>query len=277
VIHQRGTSTVCTRAVAGTFVVELAGKHFLKLRLDKLLVDRGLAASRERAQALVLAGKVLVDDQKTEKAGAQVSAECVIRLLGEDLKFVSRGGLKLERALDHWNIAVVGSSCLDVGASTGGFTDCLLQRGAKRVIAVDTGYGQMDFKLRQDARVRLLEKTNARYLKPGDVGAAVDFIAMDVSFISATLVLPAVTAAAFPGSPDQRKGLKIVVLVKPQFEAGREHVGKGGIVRDEAAQLASVEKVKSALKSLGAVETDTIESPILGAEGNREFLLYGVF
>ena len=258
-------------------MVELAGKHFLKLRLDKLLVDRGLAASRERAQALVLAGKVLVDDQKTEKAGAQVSAECVIRLLGEDLKFVSRGGLKLERALDHWNIAVVGSTCLDVGASTGGFTDCLLQRGAKRVIAVDTGYGQMDFKLRQDARVRLLEKTNARYLKPGDVGAAVDFIAMDVSFISATLVLPAVTAAAFPGSPDQRKGLKIVVLVKPQFEAGREHVGKGGIVRDEAAQLASVEKVKSALKSLGAVETDTIESPILGAEGNREFLLYGVF
>jgi len=258
-------------------VVELVGKHFLKLRLDKLLVDRGLAASRERAQALVLAGKVLVDDQKTEKAGAQVSAECVIRLLGEDLKFVSRGGVKLARALDHWNIAIAEKICLDVGASTGGFTDCLLQRGAKRVIAVDTGYGQMDFKLRQDERVRLLEKTNARYLKPEDVGAAVDFIAMDVSFISATLVLPAVTAAAFPRSPDQRKGLKIVVLVKPQFEAGREHVGKGGIVRDEAAQLASVEKVKSALKSLGAVETETVESPILGAEGNREFLLYGVF
>jgi 23S rRNA (cytidine1920-2'-O)/16S rRNA (cytidine1409-2'-O)-methyltransferase len=252
-------------------------KYFLKVRLDKLLVERGLAASRERAQALLLAGKVLVDDQKTEKAGAQVSADCVIRLLGEDLKFVGRGGLKLERALDHWNIAVAAKTCLDVGASTGGFTDCLLQRGAKQVIAVDTGYGQMDFKLRLDTRVRLLEKTNARYLQREDVGAAVDFIAMDVSFISAILVLPAVIAAAFPDLPDQRRGLQIVVLVKPQFEAGREHVGKGGIVRDEAAQLASLEKVKSAVQSLGAVQTDTIDSPILGAEGNREFLLYGVF
>jgi 23S rRNA (cytidine1920-2'-O)/16S rRNA (cytidine1409-2'-O)-methyltransferase len=258
-------------------VVELASKYLLKVRLDKLLVDRGLAASRERAQALVLAGKVLVDDQKLEKAGAQVSEECVIRLLGEDLKYVSRGGLKLERALDHWNIAVTGKICLDVGASTGGFTDCLLQRGAKQVVAVDTGYGQMDFKLRQDARVRLLEKTNARYLKREDVGVTVDFLAIDVSFISATLVLPAVIAAAFPESSDERRGRQIVVLVKPQFEAGREHVGKGGIVRDEAAQLASVEKVKAAAKSLGAAQIEMIESPILGAEGNREFLLYSLF
>ena len=249
----------------------------MRVRLDKLLVDRGLAASRERAQSLVLAGKVLVDDQKVDKAGAQVSAECVIRLLGDDLKYVGRGGLKLERALDHWNIAVTGRVCLDVGASTGGFSDCLLQRGAAQVIAIDTGYGQMDFKLRQDARVRLLEKTNARYLKPEDVGVTVGFVAMDVSFISATLVLPAVIAAAFPESPDQRRGRQIVVLVKPQFEAGREHVGKGGIVRDEAAQHASVEKVKTTLKNLGAVQTQTIESPILGAEGNREFLLYGLF
>jgi len=252
----------------------------LKVRLDKLLVDRGLAASRERAQALILAGKVLVEDQKVEKAGSQVSAECAIRLLGEDLKYVSRGGLKLERALEHWHIAVTGKICLDVGASTGGFTDCLLQRGAERVIAVDTGYGQMDFKLRQDARVRLLEKSNARYLTRDAVGVAVDLIVMDVSFISATLVLPAVIDAAFPGSPDKlegRRGRQIVVLVKPQFEAGREHVGKGGIVRDEAAQLAAVEKVRGALQSLGAVETDVIESPILGAEGNREFLLHGVF
>jgi 23S rRNA (cytidine1920-2'-O)/16S rRNA (cytidine1409-2'-O)-methyltransferase len=240
-------------------------------------VDRGLAASRERAQALVLAGKVLVDDQKVEKAGAQVSAESVIRLLGEDLKYVSRGGLKLERALDHWNIAVTGKVCLDVGASTGGFTDCLLQRCAAQVIAVDTGYGQMDFKLRQDPRVRLLEKTNARFLKREDLAVAIDLVAMDVSFISATLVLPAVIAAAFPESPDERRSRQIVVLVKPQFEAGREHVGKGGIVRDEAAQLASVEKVKAAAKGLGAVQIDQIESPILGAEGNREFLLYGVF
>ena len=249
----------------------------MKVRLDKLLVDRGLAASRERAQALILAGNVLVDDQKLEKAGAQVSAESVIRMLGEDLKYVSRGGLKLERALDHWNIAVADKVCLDVGASTGGFTDCLLQRGASQVIAVDTGYGQMDFKLRQDARVRLLEKCNARYLTREAVGVTVDLIVMDVSFISATLVLPAVIAAVLPQSPAERKGRQIVVLVKPQFEAGREHVGKGGIVRDQAAQLASVEKVKTALQSLGAAQTEAIESPILGAEGNREFLLHAMF
>ena len=249
----------------------------MKVRLDKLLVERGLAASRERAQALILAGKVLVDDQKLEKAGAPVSAECSIRLLGEDLKYVSRGGLKLERALQHWNISVAEKTCLDVGASTGGFTDCLLQNGASRVIAVDTGYGQMDFKLRQDARVRLLEKTNARYLTREAVGNAVDFIAMDVSFISATLVLPAVIGAAFPESPEERYGRPIVVLVKPQFEAGKEYVGKGGIVRDAGAQVAAVEKVDRVLRSRGASQTDSIESPILGAEGNREFLLYGVF
>jgi 23S rRNA (cytidine1920-2'-O)/16S rRNA (cytidine1409-2'-O)-methyltransferase len=249
----------------------------LKVRLDKLLVDRGLAASRERAQALILAGKVLVADQKVEKAGTQVVTDCAIRLLGEDLRYVSRGGLKLERALDYWHIEVAGKICLDVGASTGGFTDCLLQRSAAQVIAVDTGYGQMDFRLRQDARVRLLEKTNARYLMRDAVGVAVDFIAMDVSFISATLVLPAVIGAALPESLDQRQGRQIVVLVKPQFEAGREHVGKGGIVRDESAQHAAVEKVRTALQSLSAAQTDTIESPILGAEGNREFLLYGVF
>jgi 23S rRNA (cytidine1920-2'-O)/16S rRNA (cytidine1409-2'-O)-methyltransferase len=258
-------------------VVELARPIKLKVRLDKLLVDRGLAASRERAHALILAGKVLVEEQKVEKAGSQVSAECVIRLLGEDLKYVSRGGLKLERALDHWKIAVEGKTCLDVGASTGGFTDCLLQRGAQQVIAVDTGYGQLDFRLRQDARVRLLEKTNARYLTRDAVDAAVEFIALDVSFISATLVLPAVIAAAFLEFPDDRRGRQIVVLVKPQFEAGREYVGKGGIVRDEAAQLATVEKVKAVLKNLGAAQTDAIDSPILGAEGNREFLLYGLF
>ena len=240
-------------------------------------MDRGLAASRERAQALILSGKVLVDDQKLEKAGAQVSAECVIRLLGDDLKYVSRGGLKLERALEHWSIAVTGKVCLDVGASTGGFTDCLLQRGASQVIAVDTGYGQMDFKLRQNARVRLLEKTNARYLTRERVGATVEFVAMDVSFISATLVLPAVIGAAFPESPHERQGRTIVVLVKPQFEAGRELVGKGGIVRDEATQLAAVEKVRATLLGLGTTQTDAIDSPILGAEGNREFLLYAVF
>jgi 23S rRNA (cytidine1920-2'-O)/16S rRNA (cytidine1409-2'-O)-methyltransferase len=249
----------------------------MKLRLDKLLVDRGLAASRERAQALILAGKVLVNDQKIEKAGVQVDADAVIRLLGEDLKYVSRGGLKLERALDYWHIDVVGKICLDVGASTGGFTDCLLQQGAARVIAVDTGYGQMDFKLRQDPRVRLLEKTNARYLTEEAIGEKVDLIVIDVAFISATLVLPAVVNAAFPQSLEQRRSRQVIVLVKPQFEAGREFVTKGGIVRDEAAQLASVEKVKASLLDLECMSTDVIESPILGAEGNREFLLRGVF
>lgn len=240
-------------------------------------MDRGFAASRERAQSLILAGKVLVNDQKLEKAGAQVAEESVVRLLGEDLKYVGRGGLKLERALDHWNIDVRGKVCLDIGASTGGFTDCLLQHGAARVIAVDTGYGQLDFKLRQDARVRLLEKTNARYLTSEAIGIKANLIVMDVSFISATLVLPAVVGAAFPESRDERRGRQIVVLVKPQFEAGREQVGKGGIVRDENAQMAAVDRVRTALGNLGAAQMDVIESPILGAEGNREFLLYGVF
>jgi len=249
----------------------------LKIRLDKLLVDRGLAASRERAQALILAGKVLVDEQKIDKAGAQVVANAVLRLLGEDLKYVSRGGLKLERALAHWQIDVRGKLCLDVGASTGGFTDCLLQHGAARVIAIDTGYGQMDFNLRQDSRVRLLEKANARYVTRDNVGENVDLIAIDVSFISATLVIPPVVRAAFPQSAAERRGRQIIVLVKPQFEAGREFVGKGGIVREEAAQLASVEKVKSAFVELNSNHLEVIDSPILGVEGNREFLLRALF
>ncbi len=249
----------------------------MKMRLDRLLVERGLVASRERAQALILAGKVLVNEQKVEKSGAAVQPDAAIRLLGEDLKYVSRGGLKLERALDHWHIEVNGLACLDVGASTGGFTDCLLQRGAARVIAVDTGYGQMDFRLRQDPRIRLLEKTNARYLKHEDIGEFVQFIAIDVSFISATLVLPAVIRAAFPDPRDENCARNVVVLVKPQFEAGRAAVGKGGIVRDESARLASVEKVRECVKELGARYTEHIDSPILGMEGNREFLLYATF
>lgn len=253
-------------------MTEASTDNTLKVRLDKLLLERGLATSRERAQALILAGKILVNEQKIEKAGAGVDAGAQIRVLGEDLKYVSRGGLKLERALEHWHIDATGKTCLDVGASTGGFTDCLLQHGAARVVAVDTGHGQMDFRLRQEARVRLLEKTNARYLTREQVGEAVDLVVMDVSFISATLVLPAVVAAAFS---EGTKGRQVIVLVKPQFEAGREQVGKGGIVRDPAAQQAAVEKVRQALADLGFAQTDVIESPILGAEGNREFLLYG--
>jgi 23S rRNA (cytidine1920-2'-O)/16S rRNA (cytidine1409-2'-O)-methyltransferase len=249
----------------------------MKLRLDKLLVGRGLVPSRERAQALILAGKVLVNGQKIEKSGASVESDAVLRLLGEDLKYVSRGGLKLEKALEHWQINVAGLVCLDVGASTGGFTDCLLQHGAAHVIAVDTGYGQLDFRLRQDPRVRLFEKTNARYLTHEALGQFVDIIVMDVSFISATLVLPAVIHSALPGDEAQRRSRQLVVLVKPQFEAGRTHVGKGGIVREESAQLAAVEKVRECVLQLGASHTDSIDSPILGAEGNREFLLYALF
>jgi 23S rRNA (cytidine1920-2'-O)/16S rRNA (cytidine1409-2'-O)-methyltransferase len=244
----------------------------MKIRLDRLLVERGLVASRERAQSLILAGKVLVQDQKVTKSGISVEAEAPIRLLGGDLPYVSRGGLKLEKALAHWEINVRGRVCMDVGASTGGFTDCMLQQGAARVIAVDTGYGQMDYRLRGDPRVGLLEKTNARFLTQAEVGERVSFVALDVSFISATLVLPAVTAAGFGGG---QPGDELVVLVKPQFEAGREHVRKGGIVRDADAQLGAVEKVRRTVVDLGFGRTESIDSPILGAEGNREFLLYG--
>ena len=250
----------------------------MKLRLDKLLVDRGLASSRERAQALVLAGRVLVNEQKLQKAGASVAEDVTIRILGDDLPYVSRGGRKLARALQHWHIDVRGKTCVDVGASTGGFTDCLLQAGAARVIAIDTGYGQMDERLRRDPRVRLLEKTNARYLTPQQLWGeaepeAIALVAMDVSFISATLVLPAVVESVSPSSHKW----ELVVLVKPQFEAGREHVGKGGIVRDAEAQQAAVAKVSAAIEKLGGASLEGIDSPILGAEGNREFLLHAVF
>ncbi len=246
----------------------------VKTRIDKLLVERGLTPSRERAHALILAGKVLVNEQKIEKAGAAVENDCAVRLLGEDLRYVSRGGLKLEKALAHWQIDLAGKTCLDVGASTGGFSDCMLQHGARHVIAVDTGYGQLEFHLRNDPRLRLLEKTNARYLTRDQVPEPIDFVAMDVSFISATIVLPAVIQAV---RSDTVRPFCLVALVKPQFEVGRTLVGKGGIVRDEAAQQSALVKVEAALRTLGATHTDSTESPILGAEGNREFLLYGEF
>jgi 23S rRNA (cytidine1920-2'-O)/16S rRNA (cytidine1409-2'-O)-methyltransferase len=254
-------------------------KHVLadmKLRLDKLLLDRGIVPSRERAQALILAGRVLVNEQKVEKPGTQITPDAQIKLLGDDLRYVSRGGLKLERALQHWNIDLNGRSCMDVGASTGGFTDCMLQHAAARVIAIDTGYGQIDNRLRQDPRVSLLERTNARYLEDNQLELAVDFFAMDVSFISATLVLPAVLATIRHKFTAQSE-FEGVILVKPQFEAGREAIGKGGIVRDEGSQLAAVERVRRAVEEHGGSELDVIDSPILGAEGNREFLLHSRF
>jgi len=252
----------------------------MKTRLDKLLVDRGLARSRERAQSLILAGRVLVDEQKVEKAGAQVTEDSSIRLLGDDLRYVSRGGLKLERALTYWNIRLSERDCLDVGASTGGFTDCMLQHGAGHVMAIDTGYGQIDAALRTDPRVRLLERTNARYLTAADVPEMISFVAIDVAFISATLVIPPVLEASLLAGRSEgfSRGTvsdrELVVLVKPQFEVGREFIGKGGIVREESAQLAALEKIKGCVAGFRPFTMDSIDSPILGVEGNREFLLY---
>jgi 23S rRNA (cytidine1920-2'-O)/16S rRNA (cytidine1409-2'-O)-methyltransferase len=246
-----------------------------KVRLDRLLTDRGLAASRERAQALILAGRVLVNEQKFEKPGASVPLDAALRLLGDDMRYVGRGGLKLEAALERWRIILTDRFCLDVGASTGGFTDCMLQHGAARILSVDTGYGQIAQKLRDDPRVELRERTNARHIQPKDLPAGISFIAMDVSFISATLVLPPVIAAAFQEPSDIAR--ELVVLVKPQFEAGRDAVGKGGIVRDPQAHAGAVERVRSCVSDLGGQGIDVTESPITGAEGNREFLLYTKF
>jgi 23S rRNA (cytidine1920-2'-O)/16S rRNA (cytidine1409-2'-O)-methyltransferase len=248
----------------------------MKLRLDKLLVDRQLAASRERAQALILAGRVLVAEQRVDKPGHSVADDAVIRVLGDDLKYVSRGGLKLEGALETWGIAVDGLVCADIGASTGGFTDCMLQRGAASVLAVDTGYGQIHNKLRADARVTLMERTNARLLAPGALAThAIRFFTMDVSFIGVSLVLPGQIGALTPAG--ERWTGEAVILVKPQFEAGREWVGKGGIVRDPAGHQIAVHRVEDSVRALGGQALALIDSPILGMEGNREFLLHARF
>ncbi len=243
----------------------------VKTRIDLLLVERGLVQSRERARALILAGRVLVNEQKIDKPGAAISQDSAIRLLGEDMPYASRGGLKLQAALDYWKIDVASRSCLDIGASTGGFTDCLLQRGAAHVTAVDTGFGQIAMKLRNDPRVRLVERTNARFLAPEALAESgqpvLTFLVMDVSFISATLLLAPVLAAA-PALTEA------VILVKPQFEAGRGNVGKGGIVRDPEVHKFAIEKVANCVTDLNWHVNETIPSPITGAEGNKEFLLY---
>ena len=256
-------------------------------RLDKLLVERGLVASRERAQGMILAGRVLVNEQKVTQSGAAFADDVLLRLLGTDLPFVSRGGLKLLGALDRWQISLDGRWCVDIGASTGGFTDCMLQRRAAGVVAVDTGYGQMAVPLRDDPRLRLLERCNARKLQPASLvtelrqlqaeesGDSLSFFCMDVSFISATLLLaPVVAAMAAPG--EQWSG-EAVVLVKPQFEAGREWIGKGGIVRDPQAHAIAIARVREAVEALGGIDLDVAESPITGTEGNREFLLHARF
>lgn len=247
-------------------------KHKAKLRLDVLLFELGLVASVERASALVLAGRVLVKEQKVDKPGTQVAADSAIRLLGADPPYVSRGGVKLAHALKRWQIAVDGRVCIDVGTSTGGFTDCLLQQGAAQVTAIDTGFGQIAMKLRQDPRVRLMERTNARLLEPGVLAARPEekqatLMVMDVSFISSIMLLEPVFAAATDLT-------EAIVLVKPQFEVERGQVEEGGIVRDSAAHQQAINKVAENVRSLGWEVVETIDSPITGTEGNKEFLLY---
>jgi len=235
------------------------------VRLDQLLVERGLVPSREKARALILAGEVLVNGQRMDKAGRDVAADSRVDLL-EKPRYVGRGGLKLEAALDHFHISVQNKICLDVGSSTGGFTDCLLQHGAARVYAVDVGTGQLDWKLRNDPRVIVREQVNARYLSRREVPEPIDLAVADVSFISITMILPAVADLLVSNA-------EMVILVKPQFELERHQVGKGGIVRDPALQRQACERVEDAVCRLG-FQTGVIPSPVLGAEGNQEFLLY---
>lgn len=236
-----------------------------KLRLDQLLVDRGLAESRQKAQALILAGSVLVNKQKQEKPGHAVPATAEIEILG-NLPFVSRGGFKLDAALTHFGIDVTGKVAIDIGASTGGFTDCLLQRGAARVYAVDVGVTQLDWRLRTDPRVVIKDHTNARHLTAADLPELCDIAVCDVSFISVTHIAPALPALLHPQG-------EMVILVKPQFEVGRADVGKGGIVRDPDLHRAACDKVRNAFEVLG-YKTELMDSPITGAEGNKEFLLH---
>ncbi len=237
-----------------------------KERLDVLLVQAGLAPTRARAQALVLGGQVVVGETRIDKPGTRVSVDAPLRLKGEVLPYVSRGGLKLHHALKTFHLDVQGAVCADIGASTGGFTDCLLQAGAARVHALDVGYGQLHARLRADGRVLVHERQNARHLASDALGEVVDVVVADVSFISLTLVLPALVPLLRPG------GL-LVALVKPQFEVGRALVAKGGVVRDEAARAAAVARVQQAAEALGLVVLGVTDSPILGPAGNREALL----
>jgi 23S rRNA (cytidine1920-2'-O)/16S rRNA (cytidine1409-2'-O)-methyltransferase len=236
-----------------------------KERLDERLVREGLAPTRSQAQALILAGRVLVDDAPAEKAGAAVPAEAQVRVRGGERRYASRGGEKLAGALADLGVDPAGRTCLDLGASTGGFTDCLLQHGARAVVAVDVGYGQLDVRLRSDPRVRVLERTNARALAPADVPEPIDLVTIDVSFISATLLLPSVRAVA--------PRAEVLVLVKPQFEVGRARVGKGGVVRDDADRAAAAERVRQAAEALGYAARGQADSRLPGPKGNREIFL----
>jgi len=248
----------------------MANERRDKIRLDQLLVERGLADTRTKAQAMILAGEVLVDEQKVEKCGFLARAGAKLRLLGEPLKYASRGGLKLEGALAHFRISPEAKICLDIGASTGGFTDCLLQQGAARVFAVDVGTNQLDWKLRLDSRVVSLERTNARNLSFDLLGTRVELVTMDVSFISATLILPVLP-------PLLQVPAEVLVLVKPQFEVGKGQVGKGGIVREPTLRQEAVDKVSRKLMGLGFRDLAQAESILPGAEGNLEYFLHAVW
>src|SRR5437763_8876825 len=243
-------------------------------RVDRLLVERGLAPSRTRAQALVMAGLVLVGEQRVEKSSETFPTDAPRRVRGAEdpaARYVGRGGLKLEKALAEFGVDARGLTCLDVGASTGGFTDCLLQHGARRVVSLDVGHNQIAWSLRTDARVEVREGVNARTLRPEDFDERFDLVTVDVSFISATKILPALV-------PLLKEGASVVVLVKPQFEVGRGEVGKGGVVRDPAQHARVVEEVNTAARSLGLSVRGVTESPVTGADGNREFLaLYEKF
>lgn len=236
------------------------------MRLDERVLREGLAESRSAAQALVLSGRVLVDDVPVDKAGTRVRAASVVRLKGGPRPFVSRGGEKLAAALDDLGIEPTGARCLDVGASTGGFTDCLLQRGATHVTAIDVGHSQMHSRLRLDDRVAVLERVNARHMTPKDVPGPFDFFVVDVSFISLELILPALHACA-----PTAEGL---LLVKPQFEVGRDHVGKGGVVRDDALRFAAADAVAAAAAALGRRQLGRVDSRVPGPKGNREIFLW---
>jgi 23S rRNA (cytidine1920-2'-O)/16S rRNA (cytidine1409-2'-O)-methyltransferase len=237
----------------------------MKTRLDRLLVDRGLVESREKAQALIMAGEVLLNGQKASKPGQSVDTDAALEVLARP-PYVSRGGLKLAGALKHFAIDVTGKVCLDIGSSTGGFTDALLQAGAARVHAVDVGAGQIAWSLRTDPRVRMHEGINARELRPEEIGEPASLLTCDVSFISVTLILPAAVPLLQPDG-------QMVILIKPQFEVGKGQVGKGGIVRDPQLHQAACDRVTAAVREFG-FETGIMESPIFGAEGNKEFLLY---
>jgi len=241
----------------------------VKIRLDRLLVARGFVESRERGHALILAGQVLVNGQKQDKAGALVPEDAGIRILGEVIPYVSRGGLKLEGALKGFKISVKGKTALDVGASTGGFTDCLLQHGAEKVYAVDVGYGQLAWKLRQDPRVITIERVNIRDIASSLIPEPINIAVIDVSFISLEKVIPSILKFLKPDS-------EIIALIKPQFEVGREQVGKGGIVRDEAARSAAVDRVTDFIRGSGFEVKGVIPSPITGQDGNVEFLIHAV-